>query len=223
MKGYVYLIENKINDKKYVGKTYLPIQERWRQHRADSQRKNKQYRPLYNAMKKYGIENFFISELEYCENCEEREKYWIMHYDSFHNGYNATLGGDGRPYFEYTDEEVLSKFYELKTIKAVAEFFGCDTHTVCSRLKNNNIVVSPCGDIYNAKRNWVTKQIEQYDLQGKKLQEFASLTQAAQWLIENEYSKGQIKHIVSNISKNIRNIENRKQAYGFVWKEKMED
>jgi hypothetical protein len=30
MKGYIYLIENKINDKKYVGKTYLSIEERWK-------------------------------------------------------------------------------------------------------------------------------------------------------------------------------------------------
>lgn len=27
---------------------------------------------------------------------EEREKYWIEYFDSFRNGYNATMGGDGK-------------------------------------------------------------------------------------------------------------------------------
>ena len=82
MKGYIYLIENKINEKKYVGKTYLNIEKRWKQHCNDSKRFN---RPLYQAMKKYGIENFSIKEIEYCDNLEEREKYWISFYDSYHN------------------------------------------------------------------------------------------------------------------------------------------
>ena len=48
------------------------------------------------------------------------------------------------------------------------------------------------------------------------------MKQAAEWLIKNNYTQGQIKHIVSNISKNIRGIENRKQAYGFIWKKNTE-
>ena len=223
MKGYVYLIENKINDKKYIGKTYLSIEQRWYQHCLDSKKAINQSRPLYKAIQKYGIENFSITKIEYCENCEEREKYWISFYDSYHNGYNATLGGDGTKYFEYSDEEVISKFQELKTIKEVANFFHCDIDTISIRLKNNGIVIGPCGDIYNKHRNWETKKVFQYSLKGELIQEFPSITQAAQWLIENNYSKGQIKHIVSNISKNIRGIEHRKQAYGFIWKQNMEN
>jgi len=30
----------------------------------------------------------------------EREKYWIKFYDSYYNGYNATLGGEGRKEYE---------------------------------------------------------------------------------------------------------------------------
>ena len=64
MKGYIYLIENKINEKKYIGKTYLNIEKRWKQHCNDSKRFN---RPLYQAMKKYGIENFSINQLAAAE------------------------------------------------------------------------------------------------------------------------------------------------------------
>ena len=44
------------------------------------------------------------------------------------------------------------------------------------------------------------------------------MNKAAEWVRKNGYSRGQLKHIVSNISKNIRGIENRKQAYSFIWK-----
>ena len=222
MKGYVYLIENKVNNKKYVGKTYLSVEERWKQHCKDAVRTRMEHRPLYEAIRKYGIDNFTISELEYCDNCEEREKYWIAHYNSYHEGYNATLGGDGKAYFEHSDQEVIDKYNELKSVIGVAEFFHCDKDTISIRLKNNNIVVPLGGDIYNEKKNWKAKKVLQLTLQGEIIQEFDSMKQAAEWLIENNYTSGQIKHIVSNISKTIRGIENRKQAYGFIWKSNME-
>lgn len=123
IKGYIYLVENKINDKKYVGKTYGTIEKRWNEHIKDSKRNNKQHRPLYRAIRKYGVENFFISELEYVDNCEEREIYWINFYDCYKNGYNATLGGDGKTYFEHSDKDIIEKYKELKTVKDVALFF----------------------------------------------------------------------------------------------------
>ena len=72
MKGSVYLIENKINHKVYVGKTYLTIQERWKEHIRESRKGTD--RPLYRAIRKYGAESFSIVEIEQTENCEEREK-----------------------------------------------------------------------------------------------------------------------------------------------------
>ena len=127
MKGYIYLIENKINHHKYIGKTYLTIEQRWKQHCKDSKRKEFQHRPLYRALNKYGINNFSIQEIEYTENCEDREKYWIAYYNTYHDGYNATLGGDGTLYFEYTDEEVINKYSELLNVQETANFFHCDT------------------------------------------------------------------------------------------------
>ena len=220
MKGYVYLIENKINGHKYVGKTYNTIQERWHEHLKDAKREDKADRPIYRAINKYGANNFTISQLDYCENCEEREKYWIAYYDTYHNGYNATLGGDGKAYFEHSDEEVIAKFNELnQNIRETAKFFECDKNTITVRLKNNGIDITPGGNIYNEKRNWVAKKVNQYSLEGIYIQGFDTMKQAAEQLIENKYTTGQVKHIVSNISKNIRGIEGRKQAYGFIWKD----
>ena len=38
MTGRIYLIENQINHKQYIGKTYNSIEERWREHCKDYQK-----------------------------------------------------------------------------------------------------------------------------------------------------------------------------------------
>ena len=93
--AYIYKIVNDINNKVYIGKTEFSIEKRFKEHCRDS-KKEHQNRPLYNAMNKYGIEHFKIELIEECNNPEEREIYWIQHFDSYKNGYNATLGGDGK-------------------------------------------------------------------------------------------------------------------------------
>jgi len=52
---------------------------------------------FYRAIRKYGENNFYIELLETTtiDNLNEREKYWISYYNSYKNGYNSTLGGDG--------------------------------------------------------------------------------------------------------------------------------
>jgi hypothetical protein len=54
-------------------------------------------------MKKYGKEHFFIELIEECpiEKLNEREQYWIAKKDTYHNGYNATIGGDGKRLIDY--------------------------------------------------------------------------------------------------------------------------
>ena len=63
----------------------------------------------------------------------------------------------------------------------------------------------------------VKKKIVQYK-NNEPINNFETMSEAAEWIIENGYSKGQIKHIVSNISKNARGLEHRNQAYGFQWR-----
>lgn len=94
----IYKIENKINHKVYIGQS-INITDRWRNHRsAYKDTSDKAYEAhLYRSMRKYGIENFDFSIVEECLPSElnERERYWVSYYDSFFNGYNLTLGGDG--------------------------------------------------------------------------------------------------------------------------------
>lgn len=92
--GTVYLIENRVNGNKYVGQTIMPLNKRWLAHIQES--KTFSERPLYRAMKKYGLDNFKIKVIEEVpeDKLSEREIHWIQYFNSYHNGYNATTGGE---------------------------------------------------------------------------------------------------------------------------------
>jgi hypothetical protein len=55
-------------------------------------------------MNKYGSTHFYIELIEECplEELAKKEIYWIGYYDTYHNGYNATLGGDGKILYDYS-------------------------------------------------------------------------------------------------------------------------
>lgn len=62
--SYIYKILNSINSKVYVGKTTLTLEQRFKEHKSDSKKELLSKRPLYNAMKKYGISAFYIELIE---------------------------------------------------------------------------------------------------------------------------------------------------------------
>ena len=60
--AYIYKITNNINGKVYIGETTRTVQIRWNQHKTRA--RNTQFTEyLYNAMRKYGIENFSAEEV----------------------------------------------------------------------------------------------------------------------------------------------------------------
>jgi len=91
--------------KSYIGLTKYSIDERLIQHKKAADGFS-QYK-FHQAIRKYGIENFNSEILEECDStiADQREIYWINHYDSFNNGYNMTNGGYGRNYeWTHSDE-----------------------------------------------------------------------------------------------------------------------
>lgn len=93
----IYIIKNKINDLVYIGQS-VDCQRRWFSHKYSAQTIDAQDHKtkIHLAMYKLGIENFYYEILEECDYniLNERETYWISFYDSYHNGYNSTPGGD---------------------------------------------------------------------------------------------------------------------------------
>lgn len=96
---HVYLITNTINGNKYVGVTQTTIAKRWREHKCAA--KSGSERPLYRAMRKYGIEAFTIEAIATADSVESLktlECRYIADLGTFArngSGYNLTLGGDG--------------------------------------------------------------------------------------------------------------------------------
>lgn len=104
----IYLLENNINHKKYVGQTIQKPQLRWRNGKGYVCQQ-----AIGKAIKKYGWNNFTHIILEdnilTQEEANEKERYYIALYNCYafnHEGYNIAEGGsDGYPLFGKTDEE----------------------------------------------------------------------------------------------------------------------
>lgn len=204
--GYIYCITNLINNKQYVGKTTKTLKERFQEHCRDSRKERYNKRPLYDAMNKYGIENFKIDELEYVENDKElpkREIFWIKELNTYgHSGYNASKGGDGKILYDY--KEIIELYNIGYTQKQVAEKIGCCTDIVSKVLKAHKILI---------RRN-TTKKIDQFDLAGNYIQSFFGSVEVAKWLVENGLAKSisSKRHITECCNKKINS------AYGYIWR-----
>lgn len=107
---FIYIIQNKINLKRYVGKTVYPVNKRYLKHIQEA------FNPklaghdthFHRALRKYGVDNFEFEHIfDFSNNpnfTEEqlsiKEQEYILEYDTFIRsptckGYNMTLGGEG--------------------------------------------------------------------------------------------------------------------------------
>ena len=200
---YIYKITNRINDKVYIGKTVNTVETRWKEHCHDYKREHCEKRPLYEAMKKYGVENFSISEIESCniEVLNERETYWIEYYGSFKNGYNATKGGDGKAYADY--DLIYNLYQEVGTIQKVQSLTGYSVDTISVALGCYGIDKE--ARIKNAVKA-ISKPVAKCDLKtGEILQIYSSAADA-------ERENGNTKHI-NEVCKG-----KRKSCKGFGWR-----
>ena len=202
----IYKITNKINGKSYIGLS-SNIEERFKKHRQMQGKK-----VLYSAFQKYGIENFDFSIIELCsfDLLSEREKYWIAYYDTYNNGYNATLGGEGNCRINHQD--VIQDFLKTGSCKETAGNLGVTPHTVGHILTSNDIshrASSECGGLNK-------KSVGQFSKDGKFIQEFSSQEEAAKYLVSIGKTKASINTIRGHIGQNCAGKE--KTSYGFVWK-----
>lgn len=122
---------------KYIGLTTQLEEMRWAQHCQKAFNKNSQeyFSKLNQAIRLYGGENFTLTILEECpdEKLPEREIYWINHYNTYYNGYNETLGGEG--YWKYNTEDMLQLWNQGLNKKEIAEQIGCNEKTVRNHLR----------------------------------------------------------------------------------------
>ena len=114
MYGYIYLTTNTLNGKIYVGQHKSDKFDSWYLGSGTY---------LWNAMKKYGKENFVTKMIDTAESKEElneKEIYWIKELDSrnLDVGYNLARGGAGQTLSGTTRQRIAEALRGRKNPKS---------------------------------------------------------------------------------------------------------
>ena len=127
----IYKIQNKLNNKIYIGQS-IDIARRWKQHIAASKdiKHPLYFDELYKDFRKYGIDNFDFSIVEETtkNRLNDRELYWMKYYNSLQHGYNINAAAGQKICLEDT---IADKQYFFSTFKQVEDW-----------LRSNNITKS---------------------------------------------------------------------------------
>lgn len=188
----IYKITNLINGKKYVGQS-IHIERRWKEHIYQNRNS-----AIHQAIEKYGVENFNFEIIEECpqSQLDEREIFWIKHFNSYENGYNLTPGG--RTPFYYDLNAVKEIYNDCKSMSKTAKQLGCSENAVRNMLHSL--------DIYNIECQQ-EKKVDKIDPNTLAIiTTYDSLTQAAQ---TEHVSLSAISMAVNGKSKSCN---------GFIWK-----
>lgn len=92
--GCIYMLRNLVTGEGYIGKdSYYP--KRPNKHLAGL---TPECKKVHRSIKKYGVKSFVFGVIEdniLNDELNVREIYWVDYYDTFYNGLNLTMGGDG--------------------------------------------------------------------------------------------------------------------------------
>lgn len=210
----VYVITNKINGKQYVGKTNRNAETRMSEHISEMHQVRSFHRPLYRAFRKYGPDQFSL-EVAFtnlsAQEAEEKEIDLIDKLGTFNNGYNATVGGDGKTYRLVSEEEIsyIIDLYtkENLTIIEIAKELNANAQTVTNRLKEAGIEVG---------RTFMREPI--IAIKDGKEKEFESVELLAQSLIDSGITKtDKTKSVKSSIKRCLDG--HRKTYFGYTFRQ----
>lgn len=145
MIGYLYIITNKVNGKKYIGRTN-DINRRITRHFIDLKRGNHHSHKLQRAFNKYGKDNFIVTYDTFINISEEelaqKQIEAIETYDSYYNGYNETFGGEGHSTIFDFETSVLifqlgQRYDGIK--RMVARYYNCDHSTITNIMNRQEL------------------------------------------------------------------------------------
>lgn len=205
---FIYKATSQTTGKVYIGQSSQTLQERINQHNSHAFGHQYNYH-FHNAIRKYGADDFTYEiiedKIETIEELNEREKYWISQYDSYYNGYNSTLGGDGRKTRD--DELIIKLFKEGKRTKEICEITGHHRSTIYRSYNVNSLIKEVWEKRNQQIRERCSRAVEQYTLQGEYIKTWNSATEC-----------GEALGTQSLISALCRQEENVLSAYGFLFK-----
>lgn len=232
---YLYCHTNKVNGKKYIGISCQSPSKRW----GKNGNRYKGCPKMESAIAKYGWDNFdheiLLTNLTQVEACE-KEKEYIIKFDTIDNGYNVLSGGfdcsenGGELYFnskkvnQYTLDKQLIKVWNSSI--DIEKELGYNHSAISSNCRReakvsygyiwrysddcddiNDIELTNVNCFHNTKTNR-TKPINQYDLNGDFIKQWSSILEA---------SKSLNKPTVL-ITKCCNREPKAKTAYGYQWR-----
>ena len=209
---YIYKITNDINNKVYIGQTVKKPEERWKEHQS---RYDKNYpaaakKPLYLAMKKYGIEHFHFEVIQGNINTQEEldaaEIYWIHYYNSYIKGYNATFGGQGSRQI-FPIQEIIEEYLAVRSMNKVHKKFNISVDTISEILKAANVPIYSFRQSAG-KRIKISKE--------NFFKEFDSVKDCAEWFIEQQIPKTKSVESVRTSLKIKRRDNENPYYYGYL-------
>lgn len=168
--GYIYKITNILNQKSYIGKTIRDPEIRWNEHKQDNKHPNL---PLQRAFKKYGINSFSFEIIEEVkeELLDEREKYYIKKFNTYKQGYNATLGGEGGVTHTLPKEEIekiLTLWKQKCTISQISKITGYSFSAIQNHIKKTGITNEQYKKQIKLNKNKALKNIKLREKQNSK-------------------------------------------------------
>ena len=135
----IYKITNKITGKSYIGQS-VNIATRWAAHKSVSRSyETLDGNELHKDILELGLENFSFEVIEQTsvDKLDQREVYWIQYYDTYYNGYNHTLGGNGNVRLDY--KKIQELWEQGFTSKEIAPIIGSSRDTINQALTNLGI------------------------------------------------------------------------------------
>lgn len=105
----IYMIQNKVNGKRYIGQS-VDIEKRWREHKSELNRGYHINKHLQNSWNKYKEDNFEFTVIWECDESQlnTMEVDYITKLKTYDPkvGYNKTYGGEGGRHTEETKKKL---------------------------------------------------------------------------------------------------------------------
>lgn len=96
---------------------------------------------MSRAINKYGKDCFRYEVLGEFDDAilSDMEIKYIDEFDSYKNGYNSTLGGEGVRKLNINKNDIRSRFEKGETIYGIAKSFQCNPKTISKLLSSTGI------------------------------------------------------------------------------------
>lgn len=200
--GYIYKITNTITKKSYIGQIVAKKgKDRLLEHYRQAHYGYYPITKFRNALRKYKLEDFKVETIDFALSKEELsklEKHYINFFDTYKNGYNSSLGGDGGCFGYKHTKEAKAKISENNSKRVISD----ETKNKMSKAKLGK---------ENLK---LGKKVNMFHTNGEFLKTFETIQQAGKFLGKRE-KESTIRRILDGRQKTINGFTFREFEDGY--------